>query len=293
MYYIGHNGEEEERKMRRKAQWNLILLHTPYSVFFSCIYKSWWRTWEWKGRNAVDESECGERSGEDLKTVCCMLSVFHSPVSFFVFLPLPQSLSLKQWENIRCWRGETKEETSLTHTHAHTLTHVYFIATQTQTHAKSNMDSTICDIVLCYINKLTHVAEDAPPQTHVLSFFVALFYLVFLSFPCAFINSALRSVSQIASYSPSTLFSLFILIWIFSQNKHSFSSKQSFSTPLSLSMAFVLLHILCLWKAHTGQSSKQITHVQHILWIAILCIVSYSDNHPQRGLGTRYHQWNI
>lgn len=73
-----------------------------------------------KEKDAVEDrkrGECNKRSGGVLKAV--------GMLSFSCVFCLPLlSPSLKQRENIQCWRGETKDKTS--HIHTHIQAQLYF-----------------------------------------------------------------------------------------------------------------------------------------------------------------------
>ena len=187
------------------------------------------------------------------------------------------------------------------HTHTHTQTHSFILYTHTHAHIWTRAHA-ICTVQSarrhdpCYINKPTRVPGEAPTQTHVLSLVILLgfFFYDLTFFLC------LHQLSVVPSdciSRPSALSSLFI----FTQRKKQNSCKQpGFSPSYLLSPSFCpstrllscragpILPVSMKKNPHQDKSSKQITHVQHILRAAIYLLVlsiSYRANHPQTWRG--------
>lgn len=168
------------------------------------------------------------------------------------FLALLLSLSLKLRGNIQCWWGKTSDETSHTHRPSHTHSHMYSM------HAKRH--------ILYYIK--WHVAGEAPTQTFPLCH----------SFPFLFSLCFHRG-------NPFRLH-LFILSFIFYLDFHPKKRKKKTQALSPLNRASLCpsfpshsfcpvaeIHSFYVYEKPTpGQSSKQITHVQHILQIAFFIV---------------------
>lgn len=178
--------------------------------------------------------------------------------SHVFLLALPLSLSLKQRGNIQCRWEDTRTKH---HTHTHTLILYVHTNTDTYTHKFLCRVQYAARHILYYINKLP---EDTPTQAHVLSFFVFLFYFICLD--------SIFSVSL-----SDCLFPLcFIFSWIFTQNEpfllqiwFIYGSLCTFIPPAWLLSFCTDPFFFMSVKNPPGRSSKQITHVQHILLIAI------------------------
>lgn len=229
------------------------------------------------------------RSSEGRLHVSVCLSF--SSVSFFSQAPSVTVLEVAREHLVPVWRDKRQH----THTHKHKLIHFYFIHTRTHIRTRAHAICTVQSArrhILCYVNKPTRVAGEAPTQMHVLSLVILLVFFIISLFSSATINSPL--FLQIASPAP-------LLYHLFSFSRKFFFSQ--ISQLLSILSALPVFSVpqrgFCpaaripffrhLWKnPHQHKSSKQITHVQHILRTAIyllLLSISYRANHPQTWWG--------
>ena len=155
------------------------------------------------------------RSSEGRLHVSVCLSF--SSVSFFSQAPSVTVLEVAREHLVPVWRDKRQH----THTHKHKLIHFYFIHTRTHIRTRAHAICTVQSArrhILCYVNKPTRVAGEAPTQMHVLSLVILLVFFIISLFSSATINSPL--FLQIASPAP-------LLYHLFSFSRKFFFSQIS------------------------------------------------------------------
>ena len=187
-----------------------------------------------------------------------------------------------------------------THTHTHTNSFIYTLYTHTRTHMDTctcNMYSTVCKAARPMLHKQANTCSWRSSHTDACTFSSHSFRVFFYDLTFFLCLHQLSVVPSDCISRPSALSSLFI----FTQRKKQNSCKQpGFSPSYLLSPSFCpstrllscragpILPVSMKKNPHQDKSSKQITHVQHILRAAIYLLVlsiSYRANHPQTWRG--------